>query len=191
MFRTVVFILTLTLAMIQGCNNLVVRNPFPDDPLTGGSEAATSRLLDIPLPLGMERYSTHGYQTYGVHGGREGLETLRGNIDMFSAALSVHSSLAVQGWHLRLSLRKGDRIVQVYERGNALALLNFRRQTVMTILEIWTGGRLVDGAMPNLVDGRDGQPSSDRNSLVPAPGSVEKWGGSSGDSSGRVQGRPL
>ncbi|MDR2055006.1 MAG: hypothetical protein LBQ10_03940 [Desulfovibrio sp.] len=190
-FAALVF--ALLFAAIQGCNSLGIRNPFPGDILTGGSEAAASRLLDIPLPPGMERYPAHGYQSYGAYGGREGLESLRGNIDLSRAIQSLHASLADQGWQLRISLRKGDRAVQIYERGNALALLSFRRQTVMTILEIWTGGRLPDGSMPNLADGRDGQPAPEggNGSLAPVPGTVEQWGETSGGAPGGLRERAL
>ncbi|MDR2745004.1 MAG: hypothetical protein LBB66_07430, partial [Desulfovibrio sp.] len=139
MHRFAAFVFVLLFAATQGCNGFGIRNPFPGDPFTGGSEAATSRLLDIPLPSGMERYPSHGYQTHGAHGGHEGLESLRGNIDLSGAIQRLHAALTLQGWQLRISLRKGDRAVQIYDRGNALALLNFRRQAVMTILEIWVG----------------------------------------------------
>jgi hypothetical protein len=181
--------LVLMCAAIQGCVMPTINNPFPEDPLTGGSEAATSRLLDIPLPSGMERYLSHGYQTYGAHGGHEGLETLRGRVDPAVAARNIHASLTAQGWRLRLSLRKGDRSVHIYERDNAMALLNFRRQTVMTILEIWVGGRLPDGAMPDFAEGRDGRPTPDGGSaLTPVPGTVEQWGGSSAPPAGSSSG---
>ena len=188
-----VFVFALAFAAIQGCNGLGIRNPFSGDPLAGGSDAAASRLLDIPLPPGMERYSSHGYQTHGAYGGREGLESLRGNIDLSGTIQSLHASLGAQGWQLRISLRKGDRAVQLYERGNALALLNFRRQTVMTILEIWVGGRMPDGSMPSLADGRDGQsaPEGDGGFLRPVPGTVEQWGGASGGSPDALQERAL
>ncbi|MDR1659930.1 MAG: hypothetical protein LBR94_06260 [Desulfovibrio sp.] len=187
------FVFALLCAAAQGCSGLGIRNPFPGDPLTGGSEAATSRLLDIPIPPGMERYLSHGYQTYGAHGGREGLESLRGNVDLSGTIQSLHASLAAQGWQLRVSLRKGDRAVQIYERGDALALLNFRRQTVMTILEIWTGGRLPDGSMPSPAEGRDGQPAPEGGGGFPAlvPGTVEQWGETSGRPSGGLRERAL
>ncbi|MDR3320515.1 MAG: hypothetical protein LBS77_06340 [Desulfovibrio sp.] len=180
--RFMVLVFALMLAAIQGCNALGINNPFPSNPLTGGFEAATSRLLNIPLPSGMERYLSHGYQTYGAYRGSEGLETLRGKIDPHTAAQSLHSSLIAQGWQLRLSLRNGDRSVYIYERGNTLALLHFRRQTVMTILEIWTGRRLPDGTMPNFVDGRDWQTTPEADNIAPesVPGTMEQWSGSSG-----------
>ena len=75
-------------------------------------------------------------------------------------------------------------------------MLAFRRQTVLTILEIWTGGRLPDGAALSLpgaaesgaelpgeeyppINGERGQSSP----TPPAPGTTEQWGGS-GDQGG-------
>lgn len=62
-------------------------------------------------------------------------------VDASQAAQSLFAAMQGQGWQLRLSLRKGDRAVYVYEKGATLAVLTFRRQTVMTILEIWSGNR--------------------------------------------------
>ncbi|BAV91760.1 hypothetical protein [Candidatus Desulfovibrio trichonymphae] len=181
-------VLGLTVAAVQGCTDLGIGNLFSNDPFTGGSEAATSRLLDVTLPPGMERYPSHGYQTSGAYGGREGLETLRGDVDPAQAAQSLYSSLSAQGWQMRLALRKGDRSVYLYDKANALTILVFRRQTVMTILEIWTGGRLQDGAALNL-PGENGPhteppgetwPAGNPDSYPPSPGATEHWGEKNG-----------
>ncbi|WP_022654923.1 hypothetical protein [uncultured Desulfovibrio sp.] len=197
MRRTLV---TLALGLIlaaQGCAPMGVGNPFSNDPLTGGADTASSQLLGVPLPAGMQRYASHSYMNYGVDGGREGLETLRGNVDATQAAQSMFTALQGQGWQLRLSLRKGDRSLHVYDKGNSLAVLAFRRQTVLTILEIWTGGRLPDGSALSLPDaaesgaelpGEEYPPLSDEtgqsnSTPPPAPGPTEQWGGS-GDQGG-------
>lgn len=198
MRRTLVTLaLGLVLAAAQGCASMGVGNPFSNDPLTGGADAASSQLLGVPLPAGMQRYASHGYMNYGADGGREGLETLRGNVDAAQAAQSMFTALQGQGWQLRLSLRKGDRSLYVYDKGNSLAVLAFRRQTVLTILEIWTGGRLPDGAALSLpgaaesgaelpgeeyppISGERGQSSP---TPPPAPGTTEQWGGN-GDQGG-------
>lgn len=192
MRRTLVTLaLGLLFASATGCASLGVGSPFANDPLTGGAAAGASQLLDVPLPMGMERYASHGYLTYGADGGREGLETLRGNVDASQAAQSLFTALQGQGWQLRLSLRKGDRAVYVYEKGTALAVLAFRRQTVMTILEIWSGNRLPDGASLSLpgsesptseLPGEEYAPLGDAGaaepaaSPPPAPGTTEQWG---------------
>ncbi|MDR0816318.1 MAG: hypothetical protein LBN28_02840 [Desulfovibrio sp.] len=181
-------VLGLTVAAAQGCANLGVGNLFSNDPFTGGSDAATSRLLDVTLPPGMKGYPSHSYQTSGADGGREGLETLRGDVDPEQAAQSLYSSLSAQGWQMRLSLRKGDRSVYLYDKANALAILVFRRQTFMTILEIWTGGHLQDGAALNL-SGENGPqtelpsetwPAGNANSDPQSPGATEHWGEKNG-----------
>ena len=90
MRRTLVTLaLGLVLAAAQGCASMGVGNPFSNDPLTGGADAASSQLLGVPLPAGMQRYASHGYMNYGADGGREGLETLRGNVDAAQAAQSI------------------------------------------------------------------------------------------------------
>lgn len=93
MRRTLVTLaLGLVLAAAQGCASMGVGNPFSNDPLTGGADAASSQLLGVPLPAGMQRYASHGYMNYGADGGREGLETLRGNVDAAQAAQSMFTA---------------------------------------------------------------------------------------------------
>lgn len=206
MRRTLVTLaLGLLLATAQGCASMGVSNPFSNDPLTGGADAATSQLLDVPLPAGMQRYASHGYLDYGADGGRQGLETLRGNVDAGQAAQTLFAALQSQGWQLRLSLRKGDRAVYVYDKGNGMAVLAFRRQTVMTIVEIWAGGRLPDGSglslpgapVPELsgeqyapLESDGGHSGGSDSAPPPAPGTTEPWGGSN-DGSGGLQERSL
>lgn len=201
MRRTLVtLVLGLLLAAAQGCA-AVGGNPFSNDPLTGGVDAASSHLLGVPLPAGMQRYASHGYTNYGAAGNREGLETLRGNVDAAQAAQSMFTALQAQGWQLRLSLRKGDRSLYLYDKGNSVAVLVFRRQTVLTILEIWTGDRLSDGSALSLpgaaeshveLPGEEYPPASgEAEQSAPAPGTTEQWGGGDAASSGGLQERAL
>lgn len=189
MRRTLVTLaLGLVLAAAQGCASMGVGNPFSNDPLTGGADAASSQLLNVPLPTGMQRYASHGYMNYGADGEREGLETLRGNVAASQAAQSMFTALQSQGWQLRLSLRKGDRSLYVYDKGNSLAVLAFRRQTVLTILEIWAGSRLPDGSALSLPGGADSGAElsgeeyaplgneSGQSTPTPPPGTTEQWG---------------
>ena len=150
----------------------------------------SSQLLNVPLPSGMQRYASHGYMNYGADGEREGLETLRGNVDASRAAQSMFTALQSQGWQLRLSQRKGDRSLYVYDKGNSLAVLAFRRQTVLTILEIWVGSRLPDGSALSLPGGSDSgaelsgeeyaplgnESGQSTPTPPPVPGTTEQWG---------------
>lgn len=182
--------------LLSGCASLGLENPFSSDPLTGGTDASTSSLLNVQLPDGFQRYASHGYTAVGSTGAREGLEVLRGRINAGTAAMELFSALNSRGWQLRLALHKEDHLLQVYEKGAEMAVLNFRSQAVLTILDIWLGPRLPDGATlmiplkapranesggelpaeeygPLGESGTSGGNSGARN---PAPGTVEQWG---------------
>ena len=202
--QLVISILALLISaagLLSGCASMGLENPFSNDPLTGGVDTTTSALLNVPLPAGFQRYASHGYSATNATGGREGLEVLRGNVSAGAAAMELFSALKSQGWQLRLALHKADHMLQVYEKGAEMAVLTFRSQAVLTILEIWLGQRLPDGAtleMPVHESGDDGggvelpgeeygpldesggntegagAPPAGRN--APAPGTVEQWG---------------
>lgn len=194
------------LAALSGCAGLGVQSPFGNDPLTGGTDTSTSALLNVPVPAGFQRYSSHGFSRLNASGGREGLETLRGNVDEGAAEQAMFSALRGTGWQLRLALRKGNRSIQAYSRDKELAVLVYRRQGMLTILEIWVGQRLPDGATLDLPgedgglngsaelageeygpldpasagpDAAAGSPAArSGGSVAPVPGAVETWGGS-------------
>jgi hypothetical protein len=157
----------MLVAILAGCAQLGISNPFFNDT---AAPTRTSRLLGVPLPPGMKHV---GPQSNDI----QGMEMLSGNVDASDAALSLFTALQGQGWQLRLSQRKGDRSIYAYERSGVLAVLAFRRQTVTTVLEIWTGPRLPDGSMLT-------QPSSPGNGGVPdhwGAGGTEGSGGASGE----------
>ncbi|MDR2821144.1 MAG: hypothetical protein LBB60_11520 [Desulfovibrio sp.] len=163
----------MLVAILAGCAHLGISNPFFNDSNTA-APTRTSRLLGVPLPPGMKHV---GPQSNDI----QGMEMLSGDVDASDAALSLFTALQGQGWQLRLSQRKGDRSIYAYERSGVLAVLALRRQTVATVLEIWTGPRLPDGSMLTL-------PSSPGDGGVP-----DHWGtgGSGGASSGGLQERML
>ncbi|MDD4702043.1 MAG: hypothetical protein PHI96_07465 [Desulfovibrio sp.] len=147
--RRPLVILTLLslLATLPGCASIGLENPFSSDPLTGGTDTATSLLLGVPTPAGMQRYGSHGFQDFGPGGGRQGLEVLRGQVNTGFAAQIMYSGLQGQGWQLRMALRKGARAVYVYDRGSTMAVLTFESQaSMLTVLNIWVADRLPDGA---------------------------------------------
>lgn len=197
--QLVICILVLLLSgfpLLSGCASLGLENPFSSDPLTGGSDASTSALLNVPLPSGLQRYASHGYSAVGATGAREGLEVLRGRLNPGQAAMDLFSTLTSRGWQLRLALHKEDHLLQVYEKGTEMAVLNFRSQAMLTILEIWLGPRLPDGATLTLPVnpppareevgelageeygplGESGASGAGNSGKAPAPGTVEQWG---------------
>ena len=198
--QLVISILALLMSaagLLSGCASMGIENPFSTDPFTGGVDTGTSALLNVPLPGGLQRYASHGYITTGANGAREGLEVLRGHVNAGATAMELFTALKSHGWQLRLALHKEDHLLQIYEKGAELAVLTFRGQGALTILEIWAGQRLPDGAtleMPvdasGLGDGgaelageeygpldgatSGGGETSGGPSAV--PGTVEQWG---------------
>lgn len=180
--------------LIAGCSSLGLQSPFPNDPLTGGVDAKSSALLGIPIPSGLQRYPSHGFIATGASGGREGLETFRGYIDGKAASLNLFNTLRQHGWELKLSLRKGDRSVTLYQRDKEFAIITFHRQGMLTILEIWVAPELPPGSVlsyqnGNGTNGIEGEESDislpgeeygplDEKESRPARGAVEQWGGS-------------
>lgn len=203
--QLVISILVLLLgagSLLQGCASLGVSSPFSNDPLTGGVDTGTSALLSVPLPAGLQRYASHGYSTLNADGGREGLEVLRGRVNAGTVAMELFTALKSHGWQLRLSLRKEDRLLQVYEKAGEMVVLTYRSQAMLTILDIWLGRRLPDGAtfeMPADDPGLNGGGAelageeygplngsgesgagASSTSTAPAPGTVEEWGAQGG-----------
>lgn len=171
--------------LLSGCSYIGLENPFRSDPFTGGQNAASSILLDVRLPAGLQRYPSHGFINTLADGRREGLETFRGNISQALAAVDLFNALHAKGWELRLNLQKGDRSVSLYQKDGELAILAFHKQGMLTILEIWAGNRLPDGAMlgaPGQDMNEDAQielPGEEYGPLEEhkdQPGTVEKWG---------------
>lgn len=123
-----------------------IQNPFANDPLTGGTDTTTSSLLDINLPTGLQRYSSHSFLQTSANGSKEGLETLRCSINANTIALDMFNNLKAQNWQMRMFQRKGQRALYLYQKDADYAALVFRPQGALTILEIWRGPQLADGA---------------------------------------------
>ncbi|MBQ4567984.1 MAG: hypothetical protein IJA79_07655 [Desulfovibrio sp.] len=141
----VILALLLLTAPLCGCGVLKLQGPFANDPLTGGLDTSTSQLLGISLPAGMQAYRSHGF-TQPDASGPAGLEVLRGSCSMQEAAQALHNSLVPLGWQLRWHMGKGKRLVQIYDNGQEMVVLQYKPQGSMTILELWRGPRLADGA---------------------------------------------
>lgn len=141
----VILALLLLAAPLSGCGSFRMQGPFANDPLTGGLDITTSPLLGISLPAGMQAYKSHGF-ALPEESGPTGLEVLRGSCDTQEAAQALHTSLLAQGWQLRWNVGKGKRLTQIYDNGREMVVLQYKPQGMMTILEIWRGPRLADGA---------------------------------------------
>lgn len=131
--------LSLFLCACSGFNSFYNR-----DPLTGGVNVVHSATLGVPIPPGMQFYPSHSSRDTGS--GDSSLETYRGALSPATAALNTHNNLKRDGWQLRLASRTGDRWLDVYAKGDRLAIVALRRQGMLTIMELWTGQGLPDGA---------------------------------------------
>lgn len=178
----------LCLFLLSGCSYLGLENPFNNDPFTGGENVSMSTLLGIPIPDGFQRYPSHGYINTTANGHKEGLETFRGRTSATLVSVDLFNELHRQGWELRLSLRKGDRSVTLYQKNKEFAILTIHRQGALTILEIWKGTKLPDGGTLSIesgakveeepeveLPGEEYGPLEERKE-APAQGNVERWG---------------
>lgn len=182
MMRAKMLLALLCALILSGCAQLGLKQPFDNDPLTGGVDAGQSLLLQVALPAGLQRYPSHSH--ISGSGRREGLETLRGYVDQGACAMNLYGKLKAAGWQLRMYQRFGYRAIYIYQKDNELAALVFHRQGMLTIIEIWAGARLADNAALAPVQEQDDEPLK---SLAPeeygpvtesqgTPGAVERWG---------------
>ena len=143
----VTLILGVSLASAAGCADLGISNPFESTPT-----AASSQLLGISLPAGMELSTQHCARTTGSDGQPQGMETAYGQADRMQVAQSLFNNMQGSGWNLRMSLRKADRIMLAFENGNRLAVISLYSQTVYScVAEIWVSEKLADGSSLNLL----------------------------------------
>ena len=143
----VTLILGGSLASAAGCADLGISNPFESTPT-----AASSQLLGISLPAGMELSTQHCARTTGSDGQPQGMETAYGQADRMQVAQSLFNNMQGSGWNLRMSLRKADRIMLAFENGNRLAVISLYSQTVYScVAEIWVSEKLADGSSLNLL----------------------------------------
>lgn len=164
--------------LLCGCAYFGLESPYTRDPLTGGINANTSQLLNIPLPPGLQSFPSHSGISRNPDGSMEGLETFRGHFSENLASQTLFNTLKLHGWQLRLALSKGDRSFCIYQNGSRLAALNFHKQGILTILEIWAGAALPDGASLTVPDqiNHDTFGQNEAAEIPPLPGTVETWG---------------
>lgn len=172
------------LGMLTGCV-LPWQNFYKNDPFTGGMDQEASVLLNIPLPAGLQYYPSHSRIMGGAR--KEGVEIWRGYVDAESAALHIYNSLKQRGWQIRLFERAGSQGVYVYEHTQELADIVFLKQGSLTIVQIWVGPRLEDGAALSAAEAAgtvieaespQGKQAPPAKAAPAAPESeVETWGG--------------
>lgn len=153
------------------------QSSYINDPLTGGVDARTSALLNIPLPSGLQYYPSHSRISQGSR--KEGLEMLRGHVEQASCGKAFYDSLRRVGWNLRLRENAGSRSIYIYQKDDELAAIIFQAQGMLTIVQIWTGPRLADNySLPptKVQETWSTAPTETAPASGADSGTVEKWG---------------
>ena len=94
----VTLILGVSLASAAGCADLGISNPFESTPT-----AASSQLLGISLPAGMELSTQHCARTTGSDGQPQGMETAYGQADRHRDTYMEYDGKAGCCGHIRPS----------------------------------------------------------------------------------------
>lgn len=162
------------LLCLAGCV-LPGQGAYLNDPLTGGMDSGSSKLLNIPLPAGLQYYPSHSRLKGG--GRKEGLEVLRGHIDQGAAAASFYSHLRQAAWNLRMREDAGARAIYIYEKGDQICAIQFGAQGMLTIVQIWLGARLEDNAdFPGAHSSQESWVEIPGETYGPDTGKEEKFG---------------
>lgn len=171
---------------LSGCGMVGSDNFLGADPVTGGVDASTSILADIPLPNGLQRYPEHGFINMGSNSNRQGLEILRGPVNSISAATQLFNTLKSLGWQLLAAQRKKSRAFYLYSKDSEYLAITFHAQGSLTVANIWRADRLPEGAeLPHSSAPEENQtsilpeeygPLQEGETSSPAP-IIEKWGG--------------
>lgn len=167
--------LFLLLACIALCGCVIPgQSAYVNDPFTGGVDSSTSRLLNISMPGGLQLYPSHSRLGGGAR--IEGLETWRGHVDESVCARQLYDRLVQAGWQMRMSQTAGSRAIYVFEKNDTMAAITFQAQGMLTILHIWGGARLGDGAA--FMKSHENEPlvSLPGEEYAPATGTEERWG---------------
>lgn len=168
---------------ISGCSYFGGTSSSNSDPFTGGVNTSNSALLDIPLPAGLQIYPGHGFKKSPT----EGLEILRGYININTASAVFFQNLKNQGWELKTALQNKQKAFYLYQKNNEYSAVIFYPQGALTIIELWRGQELPPGSQiqtvpyeeddtsaPSLVPDEYGPLSGDENAQEIPKGEV--WG---------------
>ena len=101
--------------LLAGCSTeggFALKNPFEQPSLT---ESYVSQFRDVPIPAPMTSVTKESYVTVGHDGGKIGLESFEGRVEVTSLANVMMQNMARSGWQLRGS-SAGMRSIQLYQK---------------------------------------------------------------------------
>ena len=121
--------------MLSGCsgNGFEIKNPFEQPSLT---ESYVSQFRDVPIPAPMESLTKESYVTVGHDGGKIGLESFSGRVEVQSLANVMMQNMAKGGWQLRGS-SSGMRAIQLYQKEPHYAVLFYQDGLISSSMDVW------------------------------------------------------
>ena len=121
--------------MLTGCagSGFEIKNPFEQPSLT---ESYVSQFRDVPIPAPMESLTKESYVTVGHDGGKIGLESFSGRVDLPSLANIMMQNMARSGWQLRGS-SAGMRSIQLYQKEPHYAVIFYNDGILKTAMDVW------------------------------------------------------
>ena len=121
--------------MLSGCSagDFEIKNPFEQPSLT---DSYVSQFRDVPIPAPMESLTKESYVTVGHDGGKIGLESFRGRVEVTSLGNVMMQNMARSGWQLRGS-SNGMRCIQLYQKEPHYAVIFYSDGIINSSMDVW------------------------------------------------------
>ena len=112
--------------MLSGCSvgDFEIQNPFEQPSLT---DSYVSQFRDVPK---------ESYVTVGHDGGKIGLESFRGRVEVTSLGNVMMQNMARSGWQLRGS-SNGMRCIQLYQKEPHYAVIFYSDGIINSTMDVW------------------------------------------------------
>ena len=121
--------------MLSGCSvgDFEIQNPFEQPSLT---DSYVSQFRDVPIPAPMESLTKESYVTVGHDGGKIGLESFQGRVEVTSLGNVMMQNMARSGWRLRGS-SNGMRCIQLYQKEPHYAVIFYSDGIINSTMDVW------------------------------------------------------
>ena len=138
--------------MLTGCSagDFEIKNPFEQPSLT---DSYFSQFRDVPIPAPMSSRTQESYVTVGHDGGKIGLESFEGRVEVESLANIMMQNMAKSGWQLRGS-SSGMRAIQLYQKEPHYVVLFFSDGVIFSSMDVWMVNNVSVDIMTLIPDAR-------------------------------------
>ena len=167
------FVTLAAALMLTGCSagDFEIKNPFEQPSLT---ESYVSQFRDVPIPAPMESLTKESYVTVGHDGGRIGLESFSGRVEVTSLSHIMMQNMAKSGWQLRGS-STGMRCIQLYQKEPHYAVIFYSDGMINSSMDVWVVNNVSVDIMTLIpespVPGVSGIPAAPTPSAIGTPSS--------------------